>query len=616
MSYDTEQDFTDAKVDPKLWKRLFAYSFRHKKLLVFTVLALILVAAVDSIYPLYTNYAVDHFVVPGKTEGVWGFAFLYIGTCFVQAVGTLGFIRLCGKMEMMISYDIREEAFERLQLQSFAYYDKTSVGYLMARMVSDVSRLSEMIAWSLVDVLWSFFYAIISTVIMFTKNWKLALIVVGVIPILAFAAHFLEKEIRKYQREARKHNSRITSAFNEGIMGAVTTKTLAREEANADEFRSVTEDMEKASLKAAMLSAAFFPVVTSLGAIGTALALSVGGNAVLKPGTAWLGGLTAGSLVAFITYAASLFEPIQQLASILADFQSAQASAERVIGLLDAPIEVTDSPEVTEKYGDTMHPKRENWEEVTGEIEFDHVSFQYGNGEKILDDFCLHVRPGETVALVGETGAGKSTIVNLACRFYEPTEGRILIDGRDYKERSQLWLQSHLGYVLQNPHLFSGSVKSNIAFGRPDASMEDITAAAKLVNADAFIREQKDGYDTEVGEGGARLSTGQKQLISFARVILANPRLFILDEATSSVDTETEQLVQNAITKVLENRTSLVVAHRLSTIRNADRILVIRKGRILEQGSHDELMTLNGAYAKLYNNQFLKESEEQSAKAE
>ena len=607
MSYQNEQDYTNEKVDPKLWKRLYAYAWRNKKIFLLTIACLLFVALVDSLYPLLANYAVDRFIIPGKVQGVWLFLLVYIVLAFSQGFGTLGFITRCGRMEMTISYDIRQDGFLKLQNQSFAFYDKTAVGYLMARMISDVNRLSEMVAWSMVDLLWSSCYAILCLIIMLLKNWKLALLVLLVVPPLAVAALFLERAILKYQREARKHNSRITGAFNEGIMGAMTTKTLVYEKENAREFREITQSMRKASIKAALINAVFFPLVISLGAIGTGLALFLGGKGVLDPAHAFIGEISAGTLVAFVTYAASLFDPIQQIASIFADFQSAQASAERVIGLIDAPIEVQDAPEVVEKYGDVIHPKRENWEPITGNIRFEHVDFAYNPEEPVLTDFNLDIEAGQTIALVGETGAGKSTIVNLICRFYEPTSGTIYIDGKDYKARSQLWLQSSLGYVLQSPHLFSGTIADNIRYGRPDATMEEVRHAARLVHAEPFILEQAKGYDTEVGEGGIRLSTGQKQLICFARVILADPRIFVLDEATSSIDAETEQLIQEAITTVLKGRTSLVVAHRLSTIRNADRILVIRGGKIQESGTHEELLQLGGYYHDLYEHQFREE---------
>ncbi len=614
MSYDTELDYQDKKVDINLWKRLFGYALRHKKLLVQDVIALIVVAVIDTLYPIMTRYAIDHYVNPGgepTTEGIWLFGLGYLVLILVQTFGTMTFIKRSGDIEMAMSYDIRQEAFLHLQNLSFSFYDKTSVGYLMARMVSDVGRISEMISWSMVDVFWSSCYIVFSIIAMFLYNWKLTLIVLAVIPPLAIVSYYLQKSILKYQRAARKQNSRITGAFNEGIMGAMTTKTLVREKANDAEFAEISTDMKKASVKAQVLGAMFFPLIISLSAIATAAALILGGagvSATLAGGATFLGAITAGTLVSFITYAGGLFDPIQNLAGIFAELQSAQASAERVIGLIDTESDISDTPEVVEKYGTTMDPKKENWEPLVGDIEFRHVDFHYKESEPLLKDFNLHIRPGETVALVGETGAGKSTIVNMICRFYEPVAGQILIDGKDYRERSELWLQSNLGYVLQQPHLFSGTIRDNIRFGRPDASNGDIVRAAKMVHADEFIIRQTKGYDTEVGEGGVRLSTGQKQLISFARVILANPQIFVLDEATSSIDTETEQIIQNAITTVLEGRTSIVVAHRLSTIRNADRILVIKGGAIVESGTHDELLSLGGYYHDLYVHQFREET--------
>jgi ATP-binding cassette subfamily B protein len=352
-----------------------------------------------------------------------------------------------------------------------------------------------------------------------------------------------------------------------------------------------------------VFSSIFYPIVAALCGIGTALALWFGGSGVM------MDAISYGTLVAFITYTIQFFEPVEHIARIFAELQSAQASAERVLSMIDTPLEIKDSTEIESKYGDAFQPRKENWEPIKGEVTFRNVSFSYKNGETVLDNFNLHVKAGETIALVGETGSGKSTIVNLICRFYEPTAGEILIDGVDYRERSQLWLQSNLGYVLQSPHLFSGTIRDNIRYGRLEAGDQEIEAAAKLVNAHDFISRLEKGYDTEVGEGGSRLSTGQKQLISFARAVVANPRLFVLDEATSSIDTKTEQVIQNTIQKVLEGRTSFIIAHRLSTIRSADRILVIVGGKVIEEGTHHQLIKRRGYYYRLYTNQFLEEEQ-------
>ncbi len=601
MSAIEEQSY-DQKVDLKIWKRLIRYAWNYKRSVIALVAVLVMVALVDIVYPLMSRYAIDNFIEKSSMDGMGWFCALYIAFVALQSSGVYLFVKLAGRLEMNVSYDIRQDAFKKLQELSFSFYDKTAVGYLMARMVSDIARLSEMIAWSIVDLMWALAYVVGVIVAMMVLDFGLAMLVLVVIPPLAVISVFFQKRILKYQRIVRKTNSKITGSFNEGIMGAMTSKTLVRENANTKEFTVLTGEMRRASVRAAMLSALFMPIVMFLGSIGTGLALYRGGYEVIFLGASF------GTLSAFISYTANFFEPIQQLAGILAEMQSAQASAERVIHLIDTPCEIVDSPEVIEKYGDAFSPKRENWEDITGAVEFTHVSFGYAGGEKVLEDFCLKVRPGENIALVGETGAGKSTIVNLVCRFYEPTSGEILIDGVDYRKRSQLWLQDRLGYVLQTPHLFSGSIRDNIRYGRKDATDEDVRAAARMVHAEEFILKQEHGYDTEVGEGGARLSTGEKQLVSFARVILKNPRIFVLDEATSSVDTETEQLVQHAITTVLNNRTSFIVAHRLSTIRNADRILVIRDGHITEAGTHTELLKQKGYYYDLYTTQFREEA--------
>lgn len=601
-TWEDRRDDGDQKIDLRLWKRLIDYAMRHRRIVFWMIPVLLVVAGIDLIYPQLTRYAIDHFIAGNTTEGLAGYGLLYAALVVIQGGCVFLFVRGSGHLEMNISYDIRQDAFAKLQQLSFSFYDTTSVGWLMARMVSDIARLSDMIAWSLVDLVWSGVFIVGIVAVLLSMNWQLGLLVLCITPALALICAFFQKRILKQQRIVRKTNSRITGAFNEGIMGAMTTKTLVREQASADEFEALTGTMRTASIRAALLSALFMPIVLTLGSISTAIALARGGHLV------FVGAMGFGTLAAFISYTTQLFDPIQNLARILAEMQSAQASAERVIDLLDTEPDVVDTPAVEAEYGTTLAPKKENWPPVTGRVEFCNVGFSYKTGETVLRDFSLTVEPGQTIALVGETGAGKSTIVNLVCRFYEPSAGQVLIDGVDYRERSQLWLHSALGYVLQTPHLFSGTIADNIRYGRKDATLEEVKRAAAMVRADSFIEAMPDGYDTEVGEGGGRLSTGQKQLVCFARVILADPRIFVLDEATSSIDTEAEQLIQSAIGTVLEGRTSFIVAHRLSTIRGADRILVIRDGRITESGTHDELLALGGYYYSLYTHQYRAEA--------
>ena len=361
--------------------------------------------------------------------------------------------------------------------------------------------------------------------------------------------------------------------------------------------------MYRSAGRAAKLNAVYIPTILLFGSAAAAFVLYRGGYMVQQDL------IKLGTLSVFISYAVVIFEPIQQLARLLADLISCQANIERVMDLLEQTPDVTDRIDVIEKYGDNFRPRKENWENIKGDIVFEDVSFRYPDGkEYVLEHFNLHIPAGMNVAIVGETGAGKSTLVNLVGRFFEPTKGRILIDGVDYRERSQLWLHSQIGYVLQNPHLFSGTVRENIRYGRMDATDEEVEAAARSVSADEIVKKLKDGYDSDVGESGGRLSVGEKQLISFARAILAEPAIFVLDEATSSIDTVSEQLIQEATDKLLKGHTSFVIAHRLSTIRKADLILVVKDGKIIEQGTHAELLGGKGYYHDLYYKQFEEES--------
>lgn len=589
------------KIQINIWKDFFKYLKPYKKQFFIITIIMVFLGILDTIFPLMTKYAIDNFIEKSSMVGIERFAFGYFILVATLSISVYLFITLAGKIETQMAYDIRKIGFEKLQILPLSYYDEKAVGWIMSRMTSDINRLSETISWSLVDFAWGLSMMTAVTIAMIRLNFKLAIITLSVIPPLAIISVYFQKKILKSQRGVRKINSKITATYNEDIQGAKTTKTLVREEINLEEFSTLTLSMRDKSIRSTIISSIYLPIVLTLGSIGTALALTFGGNSIM------LNLISYGTLVAFISYTAQFFEPVRQLAVIFAELQSAQASAERVFSLLNEVPDIIDEYDVVEKYGDLLNPKRELWPEINGSIEFKDVSFSYNTTEKILDTFNLKVHPGETIALVGETGSGKSTIVNLFCRFYEPTNGNILIDGIDYKSMPQNWIHENLGYVLQSPHLFSGTIRENIRYGNLEATEDEIIAASKLVDAHDFIMETEKAYDTEVGEGGGLLSTGQKQLISFARAIVRNPKLFVLDEATSSIDTETEVIIQDAINKVLDGRTSFVIAHRLSTIRNADRILVIKDGKIVEEGNHKELIKQKGYYYNLYTNQFIEE---------
>ena len=467
----------------------------------------------------------------------------------------------------------------------------------MARVSSDTSRLGEIISWGMIDIVYAIFKLIFIFVIMWGINFKLSLIMLIIIPVVTIAATIFNNLIVKLSRKQRRINSEITSYLNEGISGAKTSKTLVLEKKTIGEFSRVVNKYQNVTVKIAWTQSAFYQIIAFSSALALALMGYFGGMSIKDSSILFL----------FLNYSTSFFDPVLVIARLTNELKHAQVAAERVFNLNDIVPEIKDSPEVIEKYGDYVNFKKENWEDLHGDVEFENVSFAYKKGKAVLKDFNLKVKQGQSIALVGETGAGKSTIVNLISRFYEPTEGIIKIDGKDYKERSVAWLHSYLGYVLQTPHLFSGTVKENIRYGNLNATDEEVYEAARLAHAEEFILKLENGYDSQVGEGGNRLSLGQKQLISFARAIIAKPKILILDEATSSIDTETEYVIQNAIKSILKGRTSFVVAHRLSTIVNSDMILVIQDGKITEKGTHQELMKLKGYYYKLFTNQFVEE---------
>ncbi len=607
MMEEELEELENEKIKLSTWKKLFKVIFKSKAALIRMLIAVILMTCIDIGYPLLNKAALETFFGENPDFSNAGlFIALYGIVALGMGLSVWSFIRAAAIVEEQTTYDIRIQAFKHLQELSFSYYDTTQSGWIMARMTSDTRKLASIISWGLVDFLWGFTLMIGILIVTIVLDWRLALILVALIPVFFFLSLFFRKQILKQYRKVRKINSSITASYNEGFMGANTTKTLVLEKDNAKEFENLNKKYYRRSIKTSFVSGLFWPSILFIGYIGVAFVCGFGSNLVVTTN----GLFTVTTLYLFIDYAIRFFDPIMQISRVLSDFQQAQASAERVLSLIDTPSDIVDREEVINVYGTIFEKKKENWEKIKGDITFEKVSFKYKNTENyVLKDFNLDIKAGEMIAFVGETGSGKSTIVNLISRFYEPTNGRILIDGKDYQERSISWLHDNLGYVLQTPQLFSGTIRENIAYGKFDATDEEIIAAAKLANAHEFIIKLEKGYDTLVGEGGSKLSLGEKQLISFARAVVDNPSILVLDEATSSIDTENEKVILQAIETVLKERTSLVVAHRLSTVVKADKIIVLQNGQIIEMGTHQELLNKKGYYFELYRNQFMQELE-------
>ena len=602
MAHDLPEDEDVRRgLDAAVVRRSLAYVAPYRPLVLRLVVVMLVFSLIDSFAPILSKIAVDRFAVPRRLDGIHWLVALCVAIALGRGLMNLLMIRTGGRIYTGISHDIRRDCFNHLQELSFSYYDHRPAGWLLARITSDSTRVGRSLSWNMIDVVDGVAKLILMTTLMLILHVRLALVVLSIVPVMALVIWWCQRISLERFRTVRRVNSEITAALNEGIMGAPTVKTLVREEANLREFASLTLRMRDVSVGAARWSSFYLPLALLLGTVGSALALWRGGTGVLN------GTVSYGTLVAFVGYAVAFFQPLQDLARRFPELQSAQAAAERILSLLETEPEIRDRPEVLERRGTTPAAGTASLPEFHGEIEFRRVSFHYVPEEPVLTDLDLHVTPGETIALVGETGAGKTTIANLVARFYEPTAGVILVDDTDYRELPLAWLQGHLGIVQQDPHMFSGAVGANIRYGRLDATPREVEHAATLVSAHPFIAQLPGGYEFDAGEGGRNLSTGQKQLIALARAMLADPRLLILDEATSSVDTETEQNIQQAIAAVLRGRTSFVIAHRLSTIRSADRILLIGDGGIVEQGSHRELLRLDGAYARLYRGQFLEE---------
>ncbi|MBQ7173414.1 MAG: ABC transporter ATP-binding protein [Clostridia bacterium] len=585
--------------------KLFPFLKKYASAFILMLLMGALGSAIDIILPLFQRYAINNFIAKETLVGLGWFVVLYCLTLGVQIVANVIATFRASCIEMWIDRDLRSACFNHLQTLSFSYFNQNSVGYIHSRVMSDTGNIGALVSWSFMDCIWHLSYIIGAAVVMFSLNARLAIIVLAVVPLLAIAIAFFQKKLTNLNREVREANSRITGNFNEGIVGAKTIKTLVAEEKVKRHFGEESQRMYKVSVGASRFRGLFWTVISFASYLALALVLWQGGVITLD------GVLELGTLSVFITYAVGIMEPVLWIVDAISELIATRVNIERVSKLLETKSDVVDSEEVIEKYGDNFSPKRENWEELHGDIEFRDVSFQYPDGtETVLEHFNLKIPKGTNVAIVGETGAGKSTLVNLVCRFYEPTTGEYLIDGRPAKERSQLWLHSNIGYVLQTPHLFSGTIEENLKYGRPDATEEQMWEALRCVSAEDLVKKMENGLGSEVGEGGDLLSTGEKQLISFARAILADPKILVLDEATSSVDTMTEQIIQNAMKEVIKGRTAFTIAHRLSTIRDADIILVVQDGKIVERGTHKELLALRGAYYRLYMRQYEEESVE------
>jgi ATP-binding cassette, subfamily B, bacterial len=586
-----EKDY--GKLNTHIIRRLLSLLKPHWRRVVGFLLCIALVSVFEAFTTYLSAQIIDAGILAGSRAAIVRTITIYGGVMLLQAGFVFGFIYLTGVLGERVRYDMRKSMFNHLQQLSLSYFSQTPVGWIMARLTSDTERLADLMTWGLLDITWSIVNIATAAVFMFIINPNLALIVLAMLPIMIVVAFRFRTRILYHYRRSRKMNSKITGAFNEGITGVRVIKALSREDDNLEEFGVLTDGMYEASYRAAWLSALFLPTVQMISAIGLGIVLWRGGLQVQ------IGTMTVGGIQAFVSYLTFIMWPIQDLARVYAQMQNAVASAERIFNLVDTEPDVKNRSQTVET------------ETIEGDIIFDNVHFHYEKDDPVIKGLTFQVKEGEMVALVGPTGGGKTTIVNLLCRFYEPTQGTIFFHNVDYQDMKLKDIQSRIGMVLQTPHLFSGSIEENIRYGKLNATDDEIEAAAKLAGAHDFIIQFEDGYEQDVGEGGNLLSVGQKQLISIARAILAQPELFIMDEATSSVDTLTEALIQRGMDRLMEGRTSFVIAHRLSTIKRADKILLIEDGQIQEMGTHRELIQKKGKYYNLYTRQFRQELEAQ-----
>ncbi len=589
--YDENELDDNVPLNSNVLKRLFSTLRPHWKPLLGGVIAIVVVSLLDAYFTILSKRIIDEGITLQDKSAILHFFTIYGAIVLIQAVGVFFFVYLVGLQGESVRYDLRKNLFNHLQELSLSYFSKTPLGWIMSRVTSDTEKMAELLTWGVIDTAYAAVSIVVSAIFMLTINWQLAIIVLLSLPVMIYAALKFRLRIYHHYRLSRKANSKMTASLNENITGVRVVKALRREDRNLNDFKVLSSAMYRSSYRAAYLSALFQPTIQMISAVSLGLILWRGGIKVE------LGAITIGGLQAFVSYIMMILWPIQDLARVYADMQNAVASSERVFSLIDTQPGINNRPDAAPVPS------------LAGDIAFEDVSFRYEEDEPVIRNLSFHIPYGQSVALVGPTGGGKTTIVNLLCRFYEPTEGVIRIAGVDYMDLSLQTIQSRIGVVLQTPHLFSGSIRENIRYGKLDATDQEIEDAAKLAGAHNFITHFEHGYDQNVGEGGNLLSVGQKQLISIARAILSNPDIFVMDEATSSVDTLTEALIQNGMEKLMTGRTSFIIAHRLSTIKNADKILVIRDGQIVESGNHNELMLLKGHYYRLYTQQFRHELE-------
>lgn len=587
--FEEEEFSTEMNRDTIL--RIFGQLKPHKMQVAAFMVAVAVVAGIEAFMTFVMKLIIDEGVMVQNSARLGELIGIYTIAMIALAMGVFTFIYFTGRLGQLVVYDLRKKLFEHLQTLSLSYYSATPVGWIMSRVTSDSQRISELVSWGILDITWAVANIFTAFAFMMTINWQLTLMILPLVPILLYVAIWFRKRILVHYRDSRKYNSKITGQYNEMITGVRVIKALNREATSLEEFGEISRDMYKSSYRAAWYSALFLPAVQILSAIVVGVIIYIGGVQLGDP----VAGMTIGGINAFISYITFIMWPIQDMARVYASMQHAVASAERSFSLLDTKAEIVDKPNATDPGT------------IRGDIVFENVTFYYDEKKPVLTDFSLALKAGETVALVGHTGSGKSTLVNLICRFYEPVKGRILINGMDYTDMTIEAIQSRIGMVLQTPHLFSGTVLENIQYGRLDATREEVIEAAKTAGAHGFIENLEHGYDEPVGEGGSLLSVGQKQLISIARAILSRPEIFIMDEATSSVDTLTEALIQQGMDLLMQGRTSFIIAHRLSTIKSADRIVVMENGRIIEMGTHSQLLRQHGHYFNLYTKQFRSE---------